>query len=165
MGIGISIDEVFEEARNSAICRPHIANVLYKNGFVENYLDAYHKYLGDYAPAYERKIHVSLKSAIKLINEADGLAILAHPGKMDEELLRSVINAGIDGIEIVHPSHTPTQTKFYGGVIEQYCLVGSGGSDFHGGMKEDSENFGQYKIKYELVSEMKTLLPSTSNIY
>ncbi len=160
--VEISIEEILDEAKNSAIGRPHIANILFRKGYVENYLDAFHKYLGDYAPAFERKIHVSLQSAIKLINDAGGLAILAHPGKMNEELITQIIHAGIDGIEVIHPSHSHSLAKFYNGIVEQYCLLASGGSDFHGGIKDDKENFGNFVVKYELVEEMKNVLLQTS---
>ena len=159
MSIEISIEEILSEARESAIGRPHIASVLYKKGLVGDYLEAFHKYLCDYAPAYERKIHISLQSAIKLINDAGGLAILAHPGKMEEELLTQIIHAGIDGIETVHPSHSSSLYKFYSGIVEQYCLLASGGSDFHGGIKDDEENFGQFTVPYRYVEEMKNALP------
>ncbi len=159
MNVEISIEEIEEEAQSSAIGRPHIANILYKKGYVENYLDAFHKYLGDYAPAFERKIHVSLQGAIKLINDAGGLAILAHPARMNEELLTAIIRAGIDGIEVIHPSHTSSLQKFYLGIVEQYCLLESGGSDFHGGIKADDANFGKYVVKYSIVEEMKKMLP------
>ena len=159
MNVEISIDEVLSEAKESAIGRPHIASVLYKKNVVANYLEAFHKYLGDYAPAFERKIHISLQSAIKLINDAGGLAILAHPGKMEEELLTQIIHAGIDGIETVHPSHSYSLNRFYSGIVEQYCLLASGGSDFHGGIKDDDENFGQFTVPYRYVEEMKNALP------
>jgi predicted metal-dependent phosphoesterase TrpH len=159
LNVEIFIEEVLEEAKNSAIGRPHIANILYRKGYVENYLDAFHKYLGDYAPAFERKIHVSLQSAIKLINDAGGLAILAHPGRMSEELLTQIIHAGIDGIEVVHPSHNLSLQKFYTGLVEQYCLLASGGSDYHGGIKDDDENFAKFTVRYDFVEEMKKMLP------
>ncbi len=163
LNVDISMDEIFEEAKNSAIGRPHIANILFRKGYVEDYFDAFNKYLGDYAPAFERKIHVSLKSAIKIINDAGGLAILAHPGKIEEETLLQIIKSGIDGIEVVHPSHTTFLEKFYHGITEQYCLLASGGSDFHGGIKEDDDNFGKFVVKYDFVQEMKNMLPH--NVY
>ncbi len=157
LDIKINFDQVLQEARYSAIGRPHIANVMIKNNFVSNYQEAFQKYLGDYAPAYERKIHVSLKSAIKLINDSKGLAFLAHPGKMPEDLLQTILASEIDGIEVVHPSHSESRSKFYRGLVNQYCLLASGGSDFHGGIKNDEHNFGKYVIPYDLVSEIQSM--------
>ncbi len=158
LNIQIEYNEILAEAKNSAIGRPHIANVLISKGIVSSYAEAFQKYLGDYAPAYERKIHVSLQSAIKLINDAKGLAFLAHPGKMPEDLLQTVLSSKIDGIEVVHPSHNESRTKFYRGIVNQYCLLASGGSDFHGGVKHDEENFGKYVIPNDSVLEIKSML-------
>ncbi len=158
MNVEIEFEEILQEARNSAIGRPHIANVLISKGVVDSYQAAFQKYLGDYAPAFERKIHVSLQSAIKLINDAKGLAFLAHPGKMPEDLLQTVLASKIDGIEVVHPSHNDSRTKFYRGIVNQYCLLASGGSDFHGGIKNDEDNFGKYVISFDSVQEIKSML-------
>jgi hypothetical protein len=115
-------------------------------------------YLGNNAPAYEKKIHVSAQSALKLISEAGGLSFIAHPGAMDEYILLKLIKAGVDGIEIIHPSHNRYQTKFYKGIVNQYCLLESGGSDFHGGNKGDDANLGKFLIPSTKIDAMKKML-------
>ncbi len=135
LGISITIDDVLYRAKNSAIGRPHIANALVDLGYVKNYMEAFEKFLGDNCPAYERKIHISPTSALKLISEAGGLSFIAHPGFMNESILLNIIKAGVDGIEVIHPSHNENQINFYRGIVNQYCLLETGGSDFHGGNK------------------------------
>ncbi|MDF1611866.1 PHP domain-containing protein [Stygiobacter electus] len=157
LGISISIDDVLQFANNSAIGRPHIANTLIEKGYVKNYQEAFEKFLGDYSPAFERKIHVSVQSALKLINEAGGLSFVAHPGYMKENLLIKLIEYGIDGIEVIHPSHNENQIQFYRGIVNQYCLLETGGSDFHGGKKMDSENLGKYFISGTQLSAIKKM--------
>lgn len=146
LDILISIDDVLEFSNNSAIGRPHIAYAMIEKGYVKNYQEAFEKYLGDFAPAFERKIHVSVQSALKLISEAGGLSFVAHPGYMKENILLKLIEYGIDGIEVIHPSHNESQIQFYKGIVNQYCLLETGGSDFHGGKKMDFENLGKYYI-------------------
>jgi len=158
LGLKISIDDVMEHANNSAVGRPHIAYALIEKGFVKNYQEAFEKYLGDYSPAFERKIHVSIQSALKLISEAGGLSFIAHPGYMKEHLLLKLIKAGIDGIEVVHPSHNENQIQFYRGIVNQYCLLETGGSDFHGGKKLDFENLGKYYISGNQLNALKKML-------
>ncbi len=158
LGLDISIDDVLTEAKSSAIGRPHIAMALKRLDLVKDYYEAFYKYLSDNGPAYERKIHVSPQSALKLINDAGGLSFIAHPGHMKESILHNLINAGIDGIEVVHPSHNNYQVKFYRGIVNQYCLLESGGSDFHGGHKGDTVHFGNYTIPSSKVEMMKQML-------
>ncbi|MBU1100962.1 MAG: PHP domain-containing protein [Bacteroidetes bacterium] len=162
LGINIGMDDVLKHASLSALGRPHIAKALIEQGYVENYYDAFDKYLGDNGPAFERKIHVSVQSAVKLIGDAGGLAFVAHPNKMKEHLLLDLIDAGIDGIEVVHPSHQEHQVKFYNGIVSEYCLLGSGGSDFHGGLKNDYENLGKHVIPSSSVDTMRNMLVKNS---
>jgi predicted metal-dependent phosphoesterase TrpH len=158
LGIDISMDDVMEVAKDSAIGRPHIAIALHNKGVVNEYYEAFHKYLRDNGPAYERKIHVSPQSALKLINDAGGLSFIAHPGHLKESILMNLINAGVDGIEVIHPSHNDYQIKFYRGIVNQYCLLESGGSDFHGGAKGDEDNLGKYVISEQRIDDMRSML-------
>lgn len=164
LGLSITMDDVLEEAKNSEIIgRPHIANAMLRLNLVDNFLDAFTKYLGNYAPAYEKKVHISPASAFKIISDAGGLSFIAHPGNMPEHLIKELIEAGVDGIEIIHPSHTSSQTNNYKKITNQYFLLASGGSDFHGGRRNDLINFGKYAINYSFVENMrKRLLKSTA---
>ena len=158
LGMNVNLDDVLEEAKFSAIGRPHIATVMLKKGFVSDYYEAFDKYLGNNAPAFERKIHVSPQSALKLISDAGGLAFVAHPGNIKESILIELIEAGLDGIEVIHPSHQEHHLKFYRGIVSEYCLLDSGGSDFHGGFKNDADNFGSYLISSSKIEAMRKML-------
>lgn len=162
MGLSITLDDVLVHAKNSAIGRPHIAYALLDLGYIKNYIEAFDRFIGDNGPAFERKIHISPKSALKLINDAGGLSFIAHPGYMKESILINLIKAGIDGIEVIHPSHNPSQVKFYRGIVNQYCLLESGGSDFHGGKKCDDDNLGKYYIGIQQLDAMKKMIVRNS---
>jgi predicted metal-dependent phosphoesterase TrpH len=160
LGLDINIDDVLVFAKNSAIGRPHIAQALLAKGQVKSFFEAFYKYIGNHAPAYERKVHLSPQSAFKIINDAGGLSFIAHPGNMPEILIKELIDAGVDGIEVIHPSHSPEQVRFYRGIVNEYFLLESGGSDFHGGKREDNENLGKFYTTAKVVDTMKTRLVS-----
>jgi len=162
LGIQITLDDVLARAKNSAIGRPHIAYAMVDLGILGNYFEAFDRYIGDNCPAFERKIHVSPQSALKLISDAGGLSFIAHPGYMKEYLLTNLIKAGIDGIEVIHPSHNENQISFYRGIVNQYCLLESGGSDFHGGKKADEHNLGKYCISPNHLEAMRNMLHKNS---
>lgn len=162
LGLNITIDDVLVFAKNSAIGRPHIAQALLAKGQVKSFFEAFYKYIGNHAPAYERKVHLSPQSAFKIINDAGGLSFIAHPGDMPEILIKELIDAGVDGIEVIHPSHSPEQVRFYRGIVNQYFLLECGGSDFHGGKREDDENLGKYHTTSKVVEAMKTRLVKDS---
>ncbi|MFH0736262.1 MAG: PHP domain-containing protein [bacterium] len=158
LGVKITLDDVVKKAQLSSIGRPHIANALVDLGVVSNFYEAFEKYLRDNGPAYEKKNHLSAFSAIKLISDAGGLTVLAHPGFVNESILTSLIKSGIDGIEVIHPSHNESQVKFYRGIVNSFFMLQTGGSDFHGGHKNDEQNMGKFYISPKLVDTMRKLV-------
>jgi len=162
LGLNVTIDDVLVFAKNSAIGRPHIAQALLAKGQVKSFFEAFYKYIGNHAPAYERKVHLSPQSAFKIITDAGGLSFIAHPGDMPEILIKELIDAGVDGIEVIHPSHSPERVRFYRGIVNEYFLLECGGSDFHGGKREDDENLGKYYTTSKVVETMRTRLLKSS---
>ncbi|MDR3611625.1 MAG: PHP domain-containing protein [Ignavibacteriaceae bacterium] len=158
IGISLSADDVMKKADTLAIGRPHIAHAMLEKGFVNSYFEAFNKYIGNGCPAYEKKVHLSPQSAFKIISDAGGLSFIAHPGNMPDDILKELIEAGVDGIEVFHPSHSPQHIKFYKGIVNEYFLLESGGSDFHGGKRDDEKNFGKYFSSLEVVNAMRNRL-------
>ena len=158
LGIQLTMDDVLLQAKNSAIGRPHIAQAMLSKGFVNSFFEAFNKYIGNNGPAFEKKVHLSPQSACKIINDAGGLSFIAHPGKMPEHLIKELIEAGIDGIEVIHPSHNTNQTKYYRGITNEYFLLESGGSDYHGGKREDDANLGKYYTDMKIIDAMRSRL-------
>ncbi|RMD48237.1 MAG: PHP domain-containing protein [Ignavibacteria bacterium] len=158
LGVDISFSDVKKISGNSAMARPHVAFALMEKGVVSDFYAAFRKYLHDNGPAYERKIHFSPSAAIKLIKDAGGLSFVAHPNNMDENILKALIDSGIDGIEVIHPSHSKYRIKFHRGIADQFGLLKSGGSDFHGGKMEDEKNLGKYTIPLHFLNDMKKSL-------
>lgn len=162
MGLSITIEDVLAKAKNGAVGRPHIAQALLEAGYVSNFYEAFEKYIGNHCPAFERKIHVSPQSALKLISDAGGLSFIAHPGYISDKILTSLIKFGIDGIEVIHPCHSPSQINYYRGIVNEYCLLASGGSDFHGGKRDDELNLGKYYITSSHIDTMRKMLVKNS---
>lgn len=157
--VPLRIESVLEKAGNGSVGRPHIANALVDEGLTGTYNEAFMKYIGFGRPAYERKIQVSPSAAVRMISDAGGLSFLAHPGtSISEEVLMTLIRDGIDGIEVVHPSHSDERIAFYRGIVSEYFLLASGGSDFHGGRRNDLQALGKYYITAEEVDVMRRRL-------
>jgi len=156
MNIPLSMESVLANVSGDSVGRPHIANALVNEGHAEDYQQAFRKYIGDGKPAYERKSSFTPEATVRLIAEAGGLSFLAHPGKsIPEELILQLIKSGLDGIEVVHPAHSPELVRYYRGIVSEYCLLESGGSDFHGGPKNDDGLLGQFCIPTATVDVMR----------
>lgn len=133
LGVPLALDHVLEVAAGAAVGRPHVARALIADGWAVDFRDAFERYLGNGKPAYVAKDALSLVDAIALIHRAGGLAILAHPGGAGTvERVQSLIPAGLDGLEVLHPGHGAGDVQRLGALCDHFRLVRSGGSDWHG---------------------------------
>lgn len=77
---------------------------------------------------------------IAVAHGAGGLAVLAHPGRSKgvyaipatAEDIAALAEAGLDGIEVFYPTHTPEQRALYLDLARRHDLLVTGGSDSHG---------------------------------
>lgn len=148
--IPLAWESVVAQAGSGAIGRPHIAQALVEKGLVDTYHEAFTRFIGNGKPAYEKKVRVMPEEACEVIAVAGGLSFIAHPGStVPEDVLRELIIEGVDGIEVVHPSHSSERTRFYRSIAREYYLLTSGGSDFHGGGRNDPDALGRFTISDE----------------
>ncbi len=161
LGSTITYDDAKEDLKTTvSIGRPHIANALVKQGFVKSFFDAFSKYIGDDKIADVKKVRPNYDRVFKVIKAAGGLSFLAHPAKyFNEEEIKIFKAAGLDGIEVVHPSHNTNEVKKYKEIAVKHNLLTSGGSDFHGGRKNDAGNMGKYYISEKEIDKMRAMLP------
>ena len=149
LGIPVTLDEVLLQAAGGAIGRPHVARALIARGVVHDFREAFMRYLGGNGSAFVPKEKLSIEDAIAIAHEAGALAIWAHPGDLGRrERLEPLIAAGLDGIEIRHPSHSGEDMKRLQALTDFFGLVPSGGSDWHGGM-EGPRRLGMMNIPSE----------------
>jgi len=159
--IPLRIESVLEQAGEGSVGRPHIASALVEEGLLDSYHEAFLKYIGTGKPAYEQNYQVSPQQAVEVIASAGGLSFIAHPGKtLDEQTLLELLREGVDGIEVIHPSHTVERVAYYRGIVSEYFLLASGGSDFHGGRRNDEGILGSYTISEDAVAMMRRRLQS-----
>jgi predicted metal-dependent phosphoesterase TrpH len=133
LGIPITLDEVLLQSNGGAVGRPHVARALIARGVVHDFRDAFMRYLGGNGSAFVPKDKLSLEDAIAIAHDAGALAIWAHPGGGGRrEQLEPLVAAGLDGVEIRHPSHSGEDMKRLQALTDFFGLVPSGGSDWHG---------------------------------
>jgi predicted metal-dependent phosphoesterase TrpH len=133
LAIPITLDEVLQQANGGAVGRPHVARALIARGAVHDFRDAFMTYLGGNGSAFVPKDKLSIEDAIAMAHDAGALAIWAHPGEGGRrERLEPLIAAGLDGLEIRHPSHSGEDMKRLQALTDFFGLVPSGGSDWHG---------------------------------
>ena len=149
LGIPITLDEVLLQSNGGAVGRPHVARALIARGVVHDFRDAFMRYLGGNGSAFVPKDKLSLEDAIAIAHDAGALAIWAHPGGGGRrEQLEPLVVAGLDGVEIRHPSHSGEDMKRLQALTDFFGLVPSGGSDWHGAT-EGPRRLGMMNIPSE----------------
>lgn len=159
LGIKITVQDVKAQSKNDYIGRPHIAKTLQEKKYVNNIAEAFDLYLEKGKPAYVERYKLEVNECINLIHDIGGVAVLAHPGLIDNlKIVDKVINMGIDGIEVVHSKHNSEEIKLYKQMAFKHGLVMTGGSDYHGGLKDDELIFGSYCIDLNESEKMLNLI-------
>ncbi|NCV34244.1 MAG: PHP domain-containing protein [Actinobacteria bacterium] len=138
-GIEITIEEVNAQKRGDAtLGRPHLADALVARGHVANREEAFNIFLHNGSKFYINHYSPSPEVAIRLIKEAGGVAVIAHPlasrsgRKIDLETLNQLIQAGLDGIEVDHRDHNEMERSELMRLAIEHNLVVTGSSDYHG---------------------------------
>ncbi len=146
LGVRVEMAAVLEQAAGGAIGRPHVARAMIAEGWAVDFRDAFDRYLGGGRPAYVPKERLAAGDAIGAIHRAGGLAILAHPAQTGtRERIEAFVRAGIDGVEIRHPSHSPEDVARLTALVDFFGLVPSGGSDWHGA-SEGARTLGMMRV-------------------
>lgn len=164
-GLELNKDEVRAEAGGGNVGRPHIASVLVKKGYVGSAKEAFIRYLGNHVLGPIHSHYASYTDAIDIVREAGGATVLAHPGVLySDEELEQWIEAGLDGLEVVHPSHDYEQQKRYRKLAEHHELLMTGGSDYHGTGGSYLKHFGVVNIGLDKVRRLKRMTEQRKQI-
>lgn len=163
LGIPITLDEVLVQSAGGAVGRPHIARALIARGVVHDFRDAFMRYLGGNGSAFVPKDRLSIEDAIAIAHEAGAVAIWAHPGDGGRrDRLEPLIAAGLDGVEIRHPSHSGEDIKRLQALTDFFGLVPSGGSDWHGAT-DGPRRLGMMNVPLEWLERQDEKVASLSS--
>lgn len=155
LGIDITFEKVLSYCKGKVIGRPHVAMSLVDEEYISSFSEAFTKYLGDGCVAFVEKKGLNPQQTIRLIENAGGIAVLAHPYKsgVDEALIESLVEWGIKGIETYSPAQKGTVGRKFRELAQRFNLVGTGGSDFHA--EGVTHTPGCMKIPYSVVEELR----------
>lgn len=161
LGLDITLEEV--QARGGEMTgRPHFAQVLIEKGYVSNLQQAFDEYLDESAKGYVTRREPQFSEAVKHIRDAGGIASLAHPVRIREDvaaILPELRAAGLNAIEVYHSDHSSSQSALYLELAKQHGLLVTGGSDFHGAVKPEirlgTGRGGNLKVPDDLVDRLR----------
>ncbi len=166
-GYKVTWEQVLRYAEGgSAVYKQHIMHALMDSGYCEELFGTLYRKLfsrngegGQPGLAYIPLVYADAVAAIRAIREAGGVAVLAHPGQLHNyEAIAEWVEAGLEGIEVHHPSHDGAEVEKARSYAERYHLVMTGGSDFHGGYGNPAYPLGSVdvgRINLQALMEIK----------
>lgn len=142
-GFPVTLEKLQHGDPKTVITRAHFSRVLVEEGICTSREQAFSKYLGEKCKYYVPKPFFDPKDCLKLICDAGGIPVLAHPflykfsNKDTKQLICDLKEYGLAGIEVYHSSHHQGQIMKLREWQKEYDLLATGGSDFHGTNKPD----------------------------
>ncbi|MEP7034485.1 MAG: PHP domain-containing protein [Actinomycetota bacterium] len=125
----------------ATIGRPHIADAMVAKGIVPSRDVAFRDYLFNGSPYYASHYAPDAEQAVRLVVEAGGVAVMAHPlarlrGRVvDDRVIEAMASAGMAGLEVHHRDHDPEQVRHGLELAASLDLFVTGSSDYHGAGK------------------------------
>jgi len=167
LGLPVGFERVRAIAGDATIVRPHIAQAMVEAGVVATEKEAFERYIGDGGPAHVAKHALDPVDAVALIDGAGGVCALGHPGMWGDqssvpvELIEHMAAAGMRGLEVDHPDHTPEMRERYRTLAGRLGLIATGGSDCHG-TRYDPVRLGTSLCEPEAFAALRALAPHGS---
>ena len=170
-GIDITIDEVHAQRKGDAtLGRPHLADALVARGDVTSRDEAFAALLHNKSKFYINHYSPSPSDAIRLIKEAGGVAVIAHPlasqrGRtISLELFDELISAGLDGVEVDHRDHSESEKSELLKLAHERDLIVTGSSDYHGtGKLNQLAEYTTHPRQWEALQSRASLSKSSSS--
>jgi 3',5'-nucleoside bisphosphate phosphatase len=159
LGLKIDFERVEQIAAGGSLGRPHVAQALLEKGYINNFREAFNKYIGRGCPAYVERDKITPAEAVQLIKKAGGIPVMAHPLSTEnyEQLIQELIPAGLMGLEAYYNNYTPEQVKGIVTLAEKNNLIYTGGSDFHGLEGLNELPLGSVEVPLEVATRLLEL--------
>ncbi len=136
-GMPISYEELLAKGQGNTIGRPHIAQLMVEKGYVKNFREAFNHHIGEGRKCYDPGDPFTVEEAIEVLHAAGGKAFVAHPQLLPEEFpINDLLKLPFDGLECYY---SRLFKKFWVETALGKGWMMSGGSDFHGSVKPETE--------------------------
>jgi len=154
-GIELKYEEILEKAGVGVVMKVHFVEVLIDKGYASSHEEAFKRFFSGPIPTNIVSRVLEPRECIEIIKNSGGLSFLAHPFryKMDTgALIDELTSLGIDGVEVIYPTHSEEDTEFLMQKAKENNLMMTGGSDFHGASRERI-TLGCVNVPYSFIED------------
>lgn len=166
-GYPISLPALKAAFPNTMLGRPHIGQYLVEQGCIGSVQEAMDRWLWDGQPYYVPRQHLPMSEAIRLIQAAGGVAVIAHPLEYGydwagvELLIETGHQLGAVGVECHYSGYRDEDCARLEALAKARGMVITGGSDYHGNRKKYGlgTGTGNLNLDYAIVEALKAAVP------
>ncbi len=161
LGVHVEVEDIEKFSGGKTIGRPHVARAIVETGAAASVKEAFDRLLGEGKPAYVQRYRLLAEDAVKLVRGAGGTTTVAHPGVsgLEKGEVAQLRQAGVEGIEVYHPDHSPSLREKYLRMAEALDLVPTAGSDYHGEEVAPDRHLGMVTMDEEELSRLERRRP------
>jgi len=159
LGVKIDYTRVQEIAGDGTLGRPHIAQAMIEKGYIQEFKEAFSKYIGHGGPAYVERDKLTPVEAVQLILNTGGLPVLAHPltaGNV-EAMIIELKAAGLVGMEVYYAAYAFEEVSPLLGLAYKHGLIATGGTDYHGIENTSETMMGAVDVPAKAVEQLTRL--------
>ena len=160
--ISISRADVVRNASGNTLGRPHVALALIEKGYASDFTEAFNKYLNEEGLCYVKRRKLNPEDAIRLILDAGGMAVLAHPKFIRTRNLEGLVvemkAMGLAGIEAFYPAHNDQEVQRFEELAKKHGLLVTSGSDYHGAMRMHSAIASERRTSKYLKESLQVIM-------
>jgi predicted metal-dependent phosphoesterase TrpH len=160
--VPLSWEDVLAQIEPGAtVGRPHVADAMVAKGIVASRTVAFAGYLNSGSPYYVSHYAPDPVQAVRLLLEAGGVAVMAHPfasvrGRVvGDEVIEAMAAAGMAGLEVHHRDHGAGQVRHGLDLAAGLGLFVTGSSDYHGDGKPNQ--LGENTTEPEVLQQIEDL--------
>ena len=163
-GLPVSYEQMHERF-GPVIGRPHFARLLVELGLAQSVAEAFDKYVEKGRKYYVPRTILPIERSVEIIRESGGVPVLAHPFQyhLDDaglrELIEHCMDSGLMGMECRYSGYNENRVAYLLKLAEEYGLLTTGGSDFHGSNKPHISLGrgvgGDLEVPYEYLQRLK----------
>ena len=162
-GYAVDYDKIKAKNPGGTINRAHIARELTRLGYTNSVSEAFATLLSPAAGFYIEPERLTVWQVIEFIDSIGAVPVLAHPLIETSEdevraLLKKAVPLGLCGMEVEYPLFDAEQRAALRRMADEFGILPSGGSDFHGETKPDTHigiGTGDLRVPAEWMNELK----------
>lgn len=156
LGYDIDGDAILAQAEFGSIGRPHVARALINVGAATDVSDAFDRYLKAGRPGYVPRDPFMPEDAVGLLVKHNAIPVLAHPfsTKDIEGTLKRLVPVGLQGFETYYAEYTPEQQGELRAIADEWNLIPTGGSDYHGVGFREGRILGSAPVPQEVAERL-----------